>query len=247
MKTPEEEARSLGWKPKEDWKGPPDDWKDAEAFLEFGEKNASFANKRADQKIKELKDDFDARIAAIERTSQSALDAVQKQAEAERANLLAELNAKKKEAIADNDLEKLEKVREQIEEVKEAEPSPEDKRVASEFKKAHSFWQNKDWVVQNFADGAAGKLVNRGLTSQEFFAELDRQIREAFPEKFGKPKARSSVEADSPMAESGGDKDYTDLPPEAKKACDELYQRVQKAYPTKKAWVEHYCKEYFGA
>jgi len=238
MKTPEEEALSLGWRPKEEWKGPEEAWKPAEKFLEDGERMAGFVRKR-------LEKDFETRLAGIERAANSALEAVQKQAEQERTELLAQLNEKKKAAIADNDLETLETVREQIAEVRETKPQgpdPQALKAAEEFKAKHSFWQGKDWVVQNFADGAAGKLQARGLSPQEFFAELDTQIREAFPDRFGKAKKRNgAVEGDSPPSESNDGKSYSDLPKEAKAACDDYVKRI-KGYTR-----EQYVKEYFGA
>src|SRR3990172_1202109 len=134
MKTADEEAISLGWKPKEDWKGPEDGWKDAETFLKDGEKMAGFVRKR-------LEKDFDERLKRIEQASNSALEFQQKQAEKERAVLLADLKAQKAAAIEDNDLAKLEKVKDQIVEVQDSAPDPKEVAAALEFRAKHEFWQ----------------------------------------------------------------------------------------------------------
>ena len=244
-KTPEEQAQAQGWRPEEDWKGPKEAWKTAEQFLADGEHIVSRAKQVMEKKLKETQADFEARLERIERTSRSALEASQAQAKKERDELLSQLNAKKKAAIADNDLEALEVVRDQIADVKEtkaSEPAPEDVQAAQEFRAKHEFWQGKNWKLQNFADGAAGRLQDRGLSPTEFFAELDKQIRETFPEEFGKPKRANGLESDSPQTDNSGDeKTYRDLPKEAKIACDDYVKRI------KGFTKEQYVKEYFDA
>ena len=243
-KTPEEEATSLGWQPEDEWKGAKDAWKPAEQFLEDGERMAGFVRKRLEKELNESKTDFEARISRMERTTRSALETQQAQATKERDELLAQLNVKKKAAIADNDLETLEIVREQIADVKEAkseEPDPADVKAATDFRAKHEFWQGKNFKLQNFADGAAGRLQGRNLSPQEFFSELDKQIRETFPEEFGKPKRGGGLESDSPSTEASDDKTYKDLPKEARQACDDFIKRG--LFKNK----QDYVNDYFGA
>lgn len=235
-KTIEEEAMSLGWQPKENWKGPENGWKDAETFMKDGEKMAGFVRKR-------LEKDFEERIKRIEQASGAALEFQQKQAEKERAALLADLKAQKAEAIEDNDLAKLEKIKEQIDEVREAkEPAldPKDVAAAADFRAKHEFWQGKDWVLQNFADGAAGALARRGLKGAELLTELDKQLCESFPEKFGKVKRNGSVEADSQAGSNGEEKTFADLPKEAKSAYEQLAKKI------KGFTKEQYAKDYYA-
>lgn len=243
MKTPEEQALAQGWKPESDWKGPKEQWKSAEQFLEDGEHIVGRVKQRLEKELEESKKEFDERIAKLERTTSSALEFQKKQADKEREDLLAQLNEKKKAAIADNDLEALETVREQIADVKEAktpEIDPAHVKAAKDFKAKHSVWQGKDWIVENFANGAAGKLMDRGLDPVELYAELDTQIREAFPDRFGKPKRSSSVESDSPAAPSGDKKTVADLPKEAKAALAMIKKKVP-GYQD-----QTYLDDYFG-
>jgi hypothetical protein len=232
-KTAEEEAIALGWQPKENWKGPENGWKDADTFMRDGEKMAGFVRKR-------LEKDFEERIKRIEQASGAALEFQQKQAEKERTALLADLKAQKAEAIEDNDLAKLEKVKEQIVEVQESAPDPKDVAAAAEFRSKHEFWQGKDWVLHNFADGAAGALSRRGLKGAELLTELDKQLRETFPEKFGKVKRGGAVEADSQNEVSGDEKTFSDLPKEAKSAYEQLAKRI------KGFTKEQYAKDYYA-
>lgn len=239
MSTPEEKAALQGWKPESEWTGPKDAWKPAQQFLDDGEHIISRVKGKLEKKLEESQKEFEARLERIERANKAALDAQAASAKKERDDLLAQLNAQKKEAIEDNDLAKLESVREKIEEVRSApvhEPDEEGLNAAKAFKAKHEFWQGKNMKLQNFADGAAGRLQGRGLSPTEFFAELDRQIRESFPEEFGKPK-RAGLESDSPA--SGDDsKTYADLPKEAKAACDDFMKRG--IFKKKQDYVDSY-------
>lgn len=241
MSTPEEQAALQGWKPESEWTGPKEAWKSAQQFLDDGEHIVSRVRGKLEKQLEESQKQFEERLARIEKTSRAALEAQKAQADKQRDELLAQLNAQKKAAIEDNDLAKLEDVREKIADVKASVPEPDQEglKAAKEFKAKHEFWQGKDWTLQNFADGAAGRLQGRGLSPTEFFAELDRQIRDAFPEKFGKPK-RGGLEADSPASGGSDEKTYADLPKEAKSACDDFVKRG--LFKSKQAYVN----EYFG-
>jgi hypothetical protein len=233
MKTADEEASALGWKPKEEWKGPEGEWKDAETFLRDGERIAGFVRKR-------LERDFEDRIRRIEHASEAALEFSQVQAEKERQKLLDELKSQKAVAIEENDLSKLEHVREQIATVEDSAPDPKDMQAAKEFRAKHEFWQGKDWTLQYFADGAASDLARRGLKGAEMFVELDKRLRETFPEKFGRGKRAATVEGDAPASPSSDDKTFTDLPKEAKQAYEQLAKKI------KGFTKEQYTKDYFA-
>lgn len=238
-KTPEQQAQDLGWRPKESWTGPEGAWKDAETFLKDGERIAGFQKKKYSKDLEERERDFEERLRRAEQANAAALEFQQAQAAKEKAELIRDLQAKRAAAIEDNDLATLERVKDQIEEVKSSGPRPEDIRAATDFKAKHGFWQGRDYVLDNFAAGVAGQLKERGLPPSELFAELDRQLRETFPEKFGRNKRPNAVESDAPNEQPGDEKTFAGLPKEAKEAYAQLAQKI------KGFTKEQYTKGYY--
>ncbi|NIR14377.1 MAG: hypothetical protein GWN86_10690, partial [Desulfobacterales bacterium] len=57
----ERQARAQGWAPKEEWRGPEDQWVDADTFLERGQKNNAILRERNEKlfnEIQSLKDEL---------------------------------------------------------------------------------------------------------------------------------------------------------------------------------------------
>ncbi len=243
-----EKAKQLHWVPKEEYTGDPAKWRDAEEFLEFGERVLPIVqenNKRliADnaalkREIAEIRDKV-AKFAKVhEQTEQMAY-----------AKAIADLRVERKEALENGDYDRAEEVTEKIETTKAASVQEKqvEQQVATEapavVQKIYDEWAKENqWAVEGsdtydldmeaYARGIGDAMVkkqNISATGEDFRPFLDKiakKVKERFPEKFGNParKAAASVEGDGGAGDSApaSKKTYTNLPKEAKESCDFL-------------------------
>lgn len=124
--TVEETARSMGWRPKEQWKGEPDKFVDAEAFVRNGENFIPILRKRVST-AEERNQSLMGEVQGLKKTTQELQEALKTQAEynaqiakreaqLESRRLRAELIEARKEGDTTRELE----LEEQLEEHKEA-------------------------------------------------------------------------------------------------------------------------------
>src|SRR3990172_12212288 len=74
----EKEARQLGWTPKEEWKGNPEKWIDAKAFVERGQEIMPILrsnNKRLQQEVSELRGEL-GKVKELLVAGQEAMEAL---------------------------------------------------------------------------------------------------------------------------------------------------------------------------
>lgn len=125
--TIEDQARSMGWVPQEDWKGDPDKWTSAEEYVERGEQIIPImrANNRAlrddvltlkaeRDTIRQELDVTKAIVQGLEKQFNASLEAKLKE---QRQALKASL----KDAVEDRDVDRELELREQLDELSEAE------------------------------------------------------------------------------------------------------------------------------
>lgn len=238
----ETEARANGWVPKEEFKGNPEVWKPAETFNEDGKKIAAVQSERN----RKLVNDID----TMKRTMKEMQDgqfALIKEARTEAYNkALADLEAKQDAAFEEGDKEKFKEAKKEIKKLKPPE-DPKSKTAAPAVSQEYlswaeaNPWYGKDPELTQLAD-AHGQLVQQEgtiTTEKAAYEEIKRRVMNSRPDKFETTQKQSKVEGGS----SGGGgkpggKTYSDLPPEAKTACD----RFVKEMGMKK---EDYVKSYF--
>src|SRR3970040_676509 len=116
-------AKTLGWVPKEEYKGNPEKWRDAEEFNEFGERLNPILrenNKRLEAQLR-TKEEAHAKELAEIRASVAKFAKLHEETEkVAYAKALADLRAERKEALAEGDYDRAEEVTEQIENAKTA-------------------------------------------------------------------------------------------------------------------------------
>jgi len=243
----EAKAKEQGWAPKEEWRGDPDKWVDAQEFVERGETilpivNAQLKKEReANQKLREDIDEVKKTAAEFQafqkRQAEQAIKAVEARMEA--------LKAQRAEAISQGDGERVNAIDDEIEEARETkrqakvEPQNEDMAYFDTWLKDNN-WYQEDAKMRRYADGVAAELNKDGVKGKTFLKQLRAEVESQFPDKFKNPnRERSDVDTGTTRPPSGG-KTYNDLPDEAKKACD----RFVKTIPgyTKEA----YLADYFG-
>jgi regulator of replication initiation timing len=208
----EAQARELGWKPKEEFYADPKNknkpWRTAEDFLDrksFFDKIESQAHKIDSQarEIRELKKGMQALAEHNRRIGQLAYE-----------KALRELKEERDRAIEEQDLKKVEEIRDKMESLKENQRRIELEALKEQQTKQEPNEQFAKWVEQNkwytqdndmrvFADGYAMHLWNSGIRDpNEALPMIEKKVKETFPNKFRNPNKDRA-----PTIEGGSRKD----------------------------------------
>ena len=199
----EEQARSQGWKPKEEYEGDPEKWRPAKEFSERGELFG-----KIDTMGRELKETRKALKMLQEHHS--------KVKETEYNNALRELKSLQKKHLEDGnsdgylettelltDLKAEQKAREVVQQNTPNTPDPRFVEWAGENK-----WYQADPEMRSFADsiGLGYAQQNPNLDPEEVLMYVTTQVKSRFKEKFVNPNRAkpSSVEGASTPASKKG-------------------------------------------
>jgi DNA repair exonuclease SbcCD ATPase subunit len=257
----ESEARAQGWVAKEEFRGSEDDWVDAETFVRRGKEIMPILRKNNEKLLKELgeakKAADEAREAAKEFREFQKQQFERKTKELE--SQLEQLKQAKRDAITNGDGDRAIAIDDAMDDLKEQRIEAKEELKAAEAKAKEvppptadpvlnawmdkNDWFGKDTKLTAMVNGLGVELrrENPSLNSQAFLDQLDKELREAMPEKFGKKTVLNPMEG-SPNGTarpsvSSGKKSYGNLPPEAKAACDKF---VKQGLMTKEAYVAEY-------
>jgi hypothetical protein len=182
----EEKALELGWRPKEEWDGPEEDFIEAKEFV----------------RRKPLFDRIESQSKAIKDLSK-AMDALKthyskvKEVEYERA--LKTLKEAKKQALVNGETDQFLALEERIEEVesekrdldanlKEVEV-PQEQTLRPEFvawTQANT-WYQKDKAMTAYADARGIELARSGMSPEAVLQTITREVKQEFPHKFQNP------------------------------------------------------------
>lgn len=181
----EEQARSQGWVPQDEWQGS-GKWRDAEEFVERGE----------------LFGKIDSQGRALKQTRE-ALTALQehyhKMEKVSYEKALRDLKAEKKEAIASGDSDRYVELEEQIEELKDNRPTapkPAQQQQAELHPEFVSWVNTNQWyagttpkyvAMRAWADQRGNELAASGLQPREVLAAIAKEARTEFPGNFSNP------------------------------------------------------------
>lgn len=262
------EARNLGWRPKEEFRGDPEEWVDADTFVQRGRSIMPILkqnNQRLSAQLAETNTKLQGALAVIEELKELGATITKERVAAAKKELLAQLTQAKKEGNIDLEVE----LTDQLSELRSA-PAPAPKPAAAPAAPTDGLdpefvaWQNEpgnEWfgvdrrktmlamgIAQelradpNFAD-LRGKAFFRKV-GQEVAKTLGGSAASPAPDRVG-GSARSTP---SGSGASPGGKGYANLPPEAKEACDRQAKRFvgTAAFKTEADYRAHYTKIYFA-
>ena len=236
------QAQSMGHAPKDEWRGDPDKWVDAQTFVDRGKNRIPILNERIrhqSQQINELK--------ATMSQFADHYGSVQKNAYA---RALRDLKAAQTEAVAEGDTAKFTAVDQQIEHLRANPPNaphipgpdPSQDPVFQDWLSENK-WYQTDKELGSYAESVGNHIRHRNpnLVGADFLSEVAKEVKTRFPDRFGvKDRPVPTVEgARSAQPRSSKGKSYTQLPSEAKTACDKF---VKQGLLTR----EQYIKDYFG-
>lgn len=174
-------AMEHGWKPKEEFKGDPAEWRDANLFMTlkpFYEKIESLSktNKQNQKHFQQIAKD---------------MQLVKEQAYT---RALADLKAQRKEAMQEGDFDRVELINDQIDNVKDSQriaaTQPDVEPVVNqEFQdwQARNGWYTRDEDLRDWADARGPRLHANGMSPSEVLSQLEKEVKLKFPEKFTNP------------------------------------------------------------
>lgn len=271
-----QEARNLGWTPKEEFNGREEDWLDADAFVERGRQIVPLLranNKRLQRELLTSQQKI-GNLEKLVKDTQASVEALEKHYTA--ANKRAVENAKRqlveqiKEARENGDTDAEFKLLDQLDAVKESQRAAEkteEKKVEAgqpsntdepnkldpEFVK---FQEENTWFGQ---DKKRTKSIMR--IAEDLREEGEEAIGYEFMQKCltelkkqegttTQTRTPSKVEGGSRSgSRASGGKSFADLPQDAKEACWADVSTLVgdgKRYKTKADWEKQYASIYFG-
>lgn len=246
----EAEARQQGWKPKEEFSGNPDDWRDAKTFVDYGD-----IAKRVEKR-------FETRLQKMERTHEHTVRELQRQ----HADEIGRLTATRREAIKAGDVDKVEQIDQKIDDLKASKPEAE----TSEPKKGSrpkadspehkalvkSFISDNPWFVAEPEMGEYAEKfsqrnaeANDGISFEDNAEATVAAVRKKFPDYFkDQPEQEGKAAANGHAAVDGGGNypgtrradPLAKLPNEARAQCLSDMKAFPAVYPTKEAWIKVY-------
>ena len=228
----DELAKSLGWRPKDKFRGDPNLWKPADEYIKAGAE----IQRGLSRDLKEMR-------STMENITRTNAAIVQSTIAAERDKLVQRYNR----AVEDGDAQTSFKVGRQIDELngqaqelvapRAAPPPPEAQDWVS-----RNGWFNEDPLARNLALNVAEQYANAGHPPEAQLQAAEREVRKAYPHLFGaSSKPPPGVEPPGGRSGSAPKKGstYADLPKEAKSVAKDMAERG--VIPN----VEAYAKQYW--
>ena len=209
--TLEDIARKAGWAPKEEWRGPEDQWKPASAFLT----ETATSSRDIRREMRELRKEID---ATGKTTAKIAADY--------RKRAIEEAEARIREFTEANDPEAVLKATRDLAKI-EAEPADDPIKAWV----AENPWFETDIVANGIAKGAAERAAQAGKSPADQLAAAKAEVMKRMPELFTDDDAPATPAARrSPPVLAGGTRNaaptrepgYADLPPSARTAFTTL-------------------------
>lgn len=208
-------AQEMGWRPKEEFKGAPDQWKPADQFIRDGHE----IQRNLGKELKNLRSTVD----TMQRTSTTLLES---RIAEEKAKLSAEYEA----AVDDGDHTKAaEKLRSLDKLDIEAPAKPSLSAEAQSFQDRHASWLGKDVLATDRAVEICNKLAAAGKSQAEQLEEAEKAIRRERPDLFPQPAKRQAAvhEGTRAAGKPNGKQGFANLPPEAQAVALDMEERLK--------------------
>lgn len=268
----EAKARSMGWAPKERWRGDLNEWVDAQEFLERGERLIPILkanNRQLEEKTQGLETQNRTLAAQIEELRGSMNEFVEAQREMmeerlrnQRADIRRQLR-EAREAGDEAAIERLEETLDENEEQRaklkqqqEAPPKrgePPANPAYETWKSANSWFQGtsrEDQRKTALAMQFGREAQQQRLVGKAFFDYIDEQMEELeITRTRPNPEKVENGRPSGSSGESAG-RGFDALPAEAKAQAKRDAARFvgpNKIFKTEKEWYAHFTKLYNGA
>lgn len=203
----EARARAQGWVPKEEFRGPAEKWRDADEFVRRGEEELPILRERSrtlERKLAEVERENVSRYQRLEKMTEIALTR-------QRQELQSRYEAAMRQAVESGDVQRYDQLRNQqyeavtdfdkrtraqIEEpaAQPGAPPPHVQAAVQRWSAANT-WFNSDPELNYAAQGVHVRLNREkpGLSIEENLAEVTKEMRRRFPDKFGTTEREPAV------------------------------------------------------
>lgn len=272
----ETQAKQLGWVPKEQFRGDPEKWVDAETFVRRGEEIMPILkhnNSRLQAEVEALRgqlteaqETIKASTEAIEALREYQTEATQLAVERAKKDLRAQIASAREAGNVEEELElteQLQEVRNAEKEVKNApKVMPKPTAASTGTPTPHPEWvawqKDNPWfgtdrrrtaLMVAEAEELRADPVNRGLVGRAFFDKAAENVDAILNPRASHSKVEDGQGSATPPAGRPGKKGYNDLPQEAKDMCERQADKLVgkgRAFKDKAEWQAHYAKEYFA-
>jgi hypothetical protein len=240
----EDKALRMGWVPKDQFKGDPEKWTDAETFIKRGEEFLPFL-KANNRKLETANNKLAKEVETLKATMQEFGEFHSKTAKREYERAMADIEARQeaaasrrgsggRQATTKEAIELTAEVKAKGEPKADEAPSGPPPEWLEE-----NGWFETDRVMKAAAIEIAQELADTGASKEKQLREVAKRIREEFPHKFENPRRREPAAVEGGGARRGGvAKGWADLPPEAKAAGERfIRQGLMKS-------KDEYAKQY---
>lgn len=231
--TVEDRARQLGWHPKEEFKGDPERWVDADTFMKKGEEELPVLRsnlKKIQAELAKEREEFQKTAKEFREWHETTVQKAEREAY-EKAR--AEIEQKKLDAVELGDKEAYLKAQE-AEKALETKKAPQPQQQQASVDPVFEDWRTKNaWYEEypelaveadnvGFALWNSGKFKNTG----QVYEEVAKSIRRKYPHYFQNPNR----DVPPPVNEGGEPasgrrskaRSFENLPASAKEACDKF-------------------------
>lgn len=233
-----EEAKKQGYN--ENFEG--ENKKTPKEFLEIGLSHNHVLKER-NEKLSGQVEELTGQLGQVKSNMEKLVQFQEEQKKKAVEKALRELNAQKKEAISEGDVEKVEEIDKEIKEHENVAES-KDNAILNTWMENNP-WYTEDPLMGVVADrifdqfAAAGRYSNDEAGYKSALKAVEEKIKETYPEKFRNPNKDkpADVAGSRPSPERSTKKTYADLPEEAKAACDQF---VTDKIMTREDYVKAY-------
>jgi hypothetical protein len=248
------EATQRGWMPREEFKGDPAKWTDAETFVKREDERMPLLRKKVERQDRELAD--------LKKQIRQASVHFSKAEERAYERARTELEGRLEQAISTGDVEAGKKVLKDIDalkkDVSDAAPSAEDAREAFDEWREGNSWYDKanlasaseiEVSARLYADRMTEKHLDKtkDMPPAEFFAYIGGLVDEKFPQLKTKPARQKPVSDVAGVGARGAGKNgksFADLPAEAQAKCDKWFKSGIIPGKTQDEARAYYVKNY---
>lgn len=230
----ESRARQMGWVPKEEFRGPPDLWRDADEFVRRGEEvlpivraNLSKAERKVaelESKLQTVTTEFSDRVARLDRATAAGIkqriDGIHAYYEQEKRKAVEVGDIEKYDALNRQHVEQVGAAREEAEEItrlpqRKAEPTlaPDIKQTVESWVGKHQqagWWGNdREMTETAIAIHVALRNAKPDQPIPDNLEEVERRLAKLYPDKIS---TKETTREPAPTVESGSRRPGTAQP-----------------------------------
>lgn len=205
-------AQKMGWVPKDQFRGNPDDWKPAEQYILDGKD----IQKATARELKEMR-------ATLDNVSRTSAAILQERIDQERQQLAAEYSR----AVEEGDTQKSWEVAQRLQQTQQKAAGPPPPAPEAVEWAQRNPWFNNDPVAQQLAVQTAEIYARAGKPVHEQLAAAEREVKRYYPQHFEQQRKAPEVNTPGPRtaAPSNRTKGFADMPRAAQDVAKDMVDR----------------------